>query len=196
MKTKHYTALAILAVAAGAFFVVSPPAESAASKCYRKSYKLEGAWVAKVPGAPMQWSYALSPDPSGRRAAMTGFLQVPIRPGVAVPGLFDDLEFMSPLVGEVVMTGPDTGVFSCVWYGLKSGFPFDEVVFIGVNSGEIQFTGPGKTEITHHLAFYAPTSDADGDGIPDPDQAPALCLPSTSIDTRLGLLPPCTPVQP
>ena len=193
MKTKKYAALAILAVAAGAFIALYLPAQSAPSNGKQQSYKLEGAWVARVPGMPMQWSYALSPDPSGKRAAMTGSIQVPIRASVVVPGLFADLESISPMVGEVVMTGPDTAIFTAVWYGMKEGDPFDEIVLIGMTSGEVQFTGSGKTEVTHHLAYYAPSSDGDGDGLPDPGQDPVLCLPTISIDTRLGLLPPCTP---
>ena len=38
--------------------------------------KLEGAWVAKVIGMPGQWSYVLSPDASGRRAALAGSIDV------------------------------------------------------------------------------------------------------------------------
>jgi hypothetical protein len=97
---------------------------------------------------------------------------------------------MSDMVGELVMTGPDTGNFTVVWYGMKRSFPFDQVVCIGVNSGQVKFTGPGKSEATHALAFYAPSTDADRDGIPDPGQAPALCLPSLSHDTRVPLLAP------
>jgi hypothetical protein len=97
------------------------------------------------------------------------------------------------MVGELVMTGPDTVEFTAVWYGMKKGVPFDQVVVIGVNSGQARFTGPGKSEGTHHLAMYAPGADVDGDGLPDPGQAPAVCLPATSIDTRVGLMPPCKP---
>jgi hypothetical protein len=191
MKTKQYAALAVLAVAAGAFIAFNPYAQSKPGNS--QAYKLEGAWVAKVPGMPMQWTYTLVPDPSGRSAAMSGSIQIEIRPSVVNPALFPDWEYSSPLVGELVMTGNNTAKFTAVWYGMKKGFPFDQVVYIGVNSGEATFTGPGKSVVTHNLGFYAPSADADGDGLPDPGQAAALCLPSMSIDTRVLLMPPCAP---
>ncbi len=80
----------------------------------------------------------MSPDPSGRRAAISGSIQVPVRPSVIQPGLFADLEYVSPLVGQAVMTGHDTARFTAVWYGLKAGLPFGQVVFIGVTSGQFR----------------------------------------------------------
>jgi hypothetical protein len=162
-----------------------------------QSNKLEGAWVGTVPNTPMTWSYTLVPDSSGQSAAMAGSIQVPITPAVVVPGLFTNLEYFSPMVGRVTMTGPDTAEFTCVYYGMKKGFPFNQVVFIGVNSGQCQFVAPDKIINTNHLAFYAPTADADHDGLPDPGQVPALCLPATvSLETRVPIMPPCTALTP
>lgn len=157
------------------------------------SYKLEGAWVTKVPGTPLLWSQTFSPDPSGRSAVMSGEIHVPIVPSIVIPGLFPDLEYYTPFVGQVNMTGPDTFEFSSVYYGMKKGFPFNQVVLIGQNNGQGRFTAPGRCVVTNHLACYAPSADADHDGLPDPGVAPALCLPpSVGICTRLPMLPPCT----
>ena len=159
----------------------------------REANQLEGSWVGKVPGTPIMWIYTVSPAPSGRSAGIAGSIPVPIGPSV-VGGLFPDLEYYSPMVGQAVMTGPDTLQFTVVWYGMKNAAPFNQVVLIGVNSGEGRFIEPGKLASTNHLAFYYPSADADHDGLPDPGQAPALCLPPTvSLETRVPIVPPCTP---
>lgn len=191
MKKKRNIALAALGVAVGTVLIVT---QAAWSDRHGEPFKLEGAWIAKVVGLPLQWTYTLSPDPSGRRAAISGSIQVHVPPAIVKPGLFADLEYNSPIVGEIVMTGPDTTEFTAVWYGMKKGYPFNQIVCIGVNSGRTTFTGPGKSEGTHHLAFYYPSADGDGDGLPDPGAVPALCLPATgTIDTRVPMLQPCTP---
>jgi len=189
LKSKITRAGGLLALVAAAAATV------AWSNQCREPVRLEGAWIAKVTGMPLQWSYVESPmDLLARRASLSGSIQVHIPPSIVIPGLFADLEYNSPLVGEAVMTGYDTVKFTAVWYGMKKGFPFNQIVYIGVNSGEGTITAPGKAAMTHHLAFYYPSADADGDGLPDPGQAPALCLPPTgTIDTRVAILPPCTP---
>jgi hypothetical protein len=191
MLSKKNIALTILAAAGGTLLILS---QSAWCDQHGNSAKLEGAWIGKVLGTPVTWSYSLAPDPSGRSAAMSGSIQVPIGPSVVVPGLFPDLEYYSPMVGQAVMTGRDTVQFTAVWYGMKTGVPFNQVVFIGVNSGEGKFTKSGQLINTNHLAFYAPSADADHDGLPDPGQTPALCLPATvSLESRVPMIAPCTP---
>lgn len=191
MFSKKQTALTTVGAAALACLLASQVAWTDRAS---EARHLGGAWIAKVPGTPLQWTYTMTPDPSGRAAVISGSIQVPFSPAALIdPTLFPDVESVSPMVGQAVMTGPNTADFSAVWYGLKKGVPFDQVVFIGVTSGKIKFTGKGKAEVTHNLGFYAPSTDANGDGLPDPGQAATLCLPTTSIDTCLTLLPPCTP---
>jgi len=188
MFSKKQTTLTTVGAAALACLLV---AQVAWTDRASESRRLEGAWIAKVPGTPLQWTYTMTPDPSGREAVISGSIQVPVPPGLY--GAFTDVEYVSPMVGQAARTSRNTADFTAVWYGLKKGAPFDQVVFIGVTSGQIKFKGAGTAEVAHRLAFYAPSADADGDGLPDPGQPPVLCLPATSMDTRLSLLPPCTP---
>ncbi|MBI2929484.1 MAG: hypothetical protein HYY24_27790 [Verrucomicrobia bacterium] len=197
MLNKKNLVVATLATMAAVALVVTQTAESKQNQ----ANKLEGAWVAKVPGMPVQWSYVLSPsDPSGRRAAISGSLHVRIPADILYPDLVPATDYSSDLVGEAMMTGPDTANFTSVGYGINKVDPpapfYEQVVLIWVNSGQVKFTGPGKTEVTHHVAYYLPAADGDGDGLPDPGQTPFLCLPATSLDTRVGLMPPCPPPTP
>jgi hypothetical protein len=171
---------ALSAVAAG-WLVVTP---AGAGNGDGRAAKLEGAWIARGVEGPFQWTYVLSPDPSGRQASLHGSIDVgagPIPSGV----------HLSPLLGSVVLTGPDTLRFNSVWYGivdLPPGSPVSGVIVsIGVNTGEARFVD-GRWEATHHIAGYSPDSDADGDGLPDPGTLP-VADPITvhTIDTRLPL---------
>jgi len=167
--------------------------QTAGTQRHQQSFKLEGAWIAKVPGTPLQWTYVLTPDSSGRRASLFGTLEIGVDVQGAVPGLLPDNDSNTSFAGEVVMTGPDTAVFTAVAHSLNS-IPSKHVVFSWVTSGEMRFVAPGKVESTHHISYYLPEADADGDGIPDEGVTPLLCLPpTTSLDTRVGLIAPCTP---
>jgi hypothetical protein len=179
--TKRNIVISAMAAAAAVILVARIGATGPAAE----NFKLEGAWIAKVPGTPVQWSYTVSPDPSGRRASLFGYIEVGIK--TAVYGYFADSEYQSPLVGEAVIGNDGTIAFSSIWYGIKNGSPFNEIVYIGMNSGHMRPLGPGKMEGTHNLAFYHPDSDQDGDGIPDPGAVPVLSIPAASVDTRLPL---------
>jgi hypothetical protein len=197
MLNKKNLVVATLATLAAGLLVVT---QTAGSKPNQQANKLEGAWIAKVPGMPIQWSYVMSPaDPSGKRAALSSTLHVRIPGEVWFPDLVPPVDYFTPFAGEAVMTGPDTARFTGVGYGIKKvvpseSYPFwEQVVLICVTSGEIQFTAPGKVETTHHIADYLPAADADGDGLPDAGQTPFLCLPpTTTLDTRVGLMPLCS----
>ena len=93
----------------------------------------------------------------------------------------------------MVLTGPDTAQFTGHWFGMKKGFPFNQVVYIGLNSGYAKLTESGKWVASCSLAMYAPSADGDGDGLPDPGQTPLVCLPLTGVSTRVPITAPCTP---
>ena len=50
------------------------------------AYKLDGAWVAKVVGVPGQWTYIISADPSGKRAAGYGSIDSGLNVDALFPG--------------------------------------------------------------------------------------------------------------
>lgn len=183
----------IVAVAASVLLVApadagkKPPQDPKAVTPSPNSMKLEpGVWVAKVRGTPAQWSYVVSADPSGRHAAAYGTVDV---------GFYSALDTMvdetSPLLIDVVMTGPDTATFNSVWYGIRKvpgPIVSAEIVYIGVNRGILKFVAPGKAEGTHTISYYWADTDGDGDGFPDPGSEPIQPEPTVvqTLDTRLG----------
>jgi len=178
MNAKRKFTLAVLVASA---VVWLPAAQVVAADVKMGANKLEGAWVSKVQEVPLQWSFVLVPDASGRRASLHGSIDV----GLAS---FGPTVTTTPLLGELVMTGPASAKFTSVWYGrtTTTGPLSATIVYIGMNQGKIELTGPGKSVSTHHIAYYAPSSDADGDGYPDAGATPiAPAVDVTSIDTRM-----------
>jgi hypothetical protein len=149
------------------------------------AYKLEGAWIAKVTGMdgvpagtplPFQWSYVVAPNASGRRASLHGSVDVPFPSTVAY-------DYVTPITGELVQTGPDTTAFSAIWYVVRRDSPVNQVVLIGTATGEGRFIAPGRLEGTHHFAFYLPSADIDGDGFPE--GSPINTFNATTLDRRV-----------
>jgi hypothetical protein len=151
-----------------------------------RGLKLEGAWIARVTsfeGGPWpfltQWSYVVTADPSGRRGTVHGSVDVPF-PGV--PG-----DYVTPIIGEVIQTGPETAVDNSIWYHVQKASPVNEIVAIGTAKGEWRWLGPDKVETTIHFAIYDPSADTNGDGIPEPDAIPLTAFTVTTEDRRLPL---------
>ncbi|MGE5361589.1 MAG: hypothetical protein ACM3NQ_21445 [Bacteroidales bacterium] len=142
--------------------------------------KLAGAWVARVATiddepapATVQWSYVVAPDNSGRRATFHGSVDMGF-PGSLVPA-----NYTSPLMGELVITGPDTAAFDSLWYWVQKDPDGSSVlVAIGRASGTAVYDEPGKATVTDHFEIYLSGVDADKDGIPD-------CLPDCSASPYL-----------
>jgi len=200
MALSKFKVVAATAVAVAASLLLVAPADAgkkatADAKAIApspNSVKLEsGVWVSKVVGAPAQWNYVATADPSGRHAAAYGTVDVGFYS--ALDKLTDET---SPLLIDVVMTGPDTATFNSVWYGIKH---YDEetalekqvsgyIVYIGVNRGTLKYTSPDRADGTHNICYFdAATSDIDpADGFPDATAVPFFC-PDTvyTVDTRL-----------
>jgi hypothetical protein len=183
MKGVFNTITSGVALIAASLLLVSPVSAGPSAS---SALKLGGAWVASDVDSPLQWSYTVSPDPSGRRGTAYGTINA----GLYVPGISELADLISPFVIDLEMTGKDTVKFNSVWYGLKKlppGGPLStEVAYIGMNWGELKIIGPDRAEGTHNIEFYLPFQDADGDGLPDPGQAPVGGTQVHTIDVRLG----------
>lgn len=167
-------ALALCLVASGAAFADKPG---------NGAFKLEGAWIARVVGTNGQWTYVVSPDNSGRHATAHGSIDV----GFATSA-FGPVDSFSPLLVDVVVTGPKTAKFSSIWYGLRklnASTYTHEIAYIGMNHGTLTSVGPGKVMGMHHLDYYLPIQDADGNGLPDPGQQPVASVEFQTDETRL-----------
>ncbi len=181
--------VATLATSGAVLFIMTQTAGTGGNS---QSNKLEGAWTSSMPGTPVLGSFVLAPsDPSGRTAVMSGKVVV----GISVAQAFPDAEPTGEFVGEAVVTGPDTTKYTIVGYLTKKlapPAPFDTaLVGIWVDSGEFKTTAPGKAEGVHHIAYYRPDADTNGDGIPE--GAPLFCVDGPGVNTRVGLMTPCKP---
>ena len=186
MNTKRNIALTGLALALGATVLVTAGAGGGG----KEAFKLEGSWMAKnIYGQSYIYTFAPS-DPSGRQAAFHGsFVDAEPTLGGALP----PDSYLTPFIGQAEMAGPDEAKFTVIWYTVAKVAGAPQKVLIGMDSGTIKKTGPGKAEVSHSSSFYWPGQDANGDGLPDTGQAPFLCVTLTSLDTRLPILPPCQP---
>lgn len=180
---KRKIIIAALIAAAAAIVLAT---QIGASVSGQGAMKLEGAWVARVDSIndqpfPLvsQWTYTFSPDASGSRATIHGTIDVSFGPK-------EPTEYNTPLIGEAVQTGPDTAVFNAYWYSVQQGYPnINQILSIGTVSGEAVSVAPGRFVNTHHFAIYLPSSDADGDGIPDEGSSPVQQFTVTTLDTRI-----------
>jgi hypothetical protein len=94
-------------------------------------------------------------------------------------------DFTSPIIGEIVLTGPQTAAFNTYFYGIRKAAPFDQIVFIGRSWGETRFTGPRELESIHHFELYLPAADTNGDGLPEDKGYLINEFVVTTRDTRI-----------
>lgn len=175
MKLRLIVAVAVAVVLTGSVAFSQPP----------QALKLEGAFVARVTsyqGAEYpyvgQWSYVVQPNPSRRSATLHGSIDLKF------PQTTPADVFASPLIGECVVTGPDTAKCFVLWYNIQRGNPLSQILYIGTVNSDVAWLGPGSFEVTHHFAIYPPGADADGDGIPETG-LPMNTFTVTTHDTRL-----------
>jgi hypothetical protein len=153
-----------------------------------------GPWVCTVPtpvGSLVMYHVMYPLDSAGKR--YSGLLwQVNDDPtGFGMfPGADQALVWMT----LTVRTGPDSFETSMVRHSTKMGTgPTRETVTIAIGNCKWKLTGPNSNEGEATVATYLAAQDADGDGLPDDGQKPAMCSAFTVTSRRLTMMPACVP---
>jgi hypothetical protein len=68
-----------------------------------------------------------------------------------------------------------------------------EIIYISVLYAKMQLTDQNTMQGQGTHAFYAPSQDADDDGLPDDGQEPVACFPYTITSNRVQLMHACVP---
>jgi len=149
-------------------------------------YQLGGGYVGA--GAGLTYNALYIPlDPLGHKAAIR--LNFPSYDAnmAALAAMFG-ADGASDSVGEGEMISRDTFKWTLVTYGVKQGNP-PEIRMIYVSQGTGTFAGANAINGTYTMAVYAAAADADGDGFPDPGQAPAMTFPDLTTSLKRVPLP-------
>ena len=169
LKCRLVQAGGLLAIIAAAAATIAWSSDSA------QSFKLEGAWISQSAG-DVRALLTQVPDASGHSAVFRG--QMVWKPeALARLGL----DAVTDEIAEAVATGPNTGKYSGIWYGLAGG----RIVMIFLDNSTFTFDGPSSV-VQHTIDVYLATTDADNDGFPDPGSTPVTTLLSTSNGKRVG----------
>jgi hypothetical protein len=182
MRSRKKIAVLSLMAVAGAVLILTQTASS-----NRRAYKLEGAWTQSTVGA--LGSVTLAPsDPSGREA--TGRISWPTSgPAIGELQALYGADASPDWIGEVRMISRNTAKYTTVGYWVKSGVP-DEIKVILIGTGTLTFTGPDSAVSQGTFSGYLPSTDANGDGLPDSLENPEFGpLPGDSVFTRIPMLP-------
>ncbi len=163
-------------------------------------WPIAGAWIniIPIPGlGDIVSEWTVSPQDLGG-TNFTSVVRV-AKPEPTVFGSFPDADHQSDHIGQTVKTGLNTYESTFVGYGTKKAeLPgmLPEIVYISVLYGKGQLIDENTMEGEGTHAFYLPSADADGDGLPDEGQEPIACFPYTITSKRVGLMPPCVPPPP
>lgn len=155
----------------------------------------EGTWIVTVP-TPMgnlTMVHVMHPlDSSGTRYG--GVLwQVNANPTNF--GMFPDFtgggQFWAT---ESVRTAPNTYETGMIVYSTKPGDePVEQVGSVDFATSTWTITSPDTNEGQATSATYLAGQDADGDGLPDEGQVPAVCMPFPFTSKRVKIMPACVP---
>jgi len=156
----------------------------------------DGTWIVIVPtpsGVIRSLMTSTRQDADGTRYTSTA------QEGRWTPtlfGMFPEAAVETTHVGQTLLADDGAYDTSMIGYGLAAPASpelLGEIVYISVLTSRGTFTDDNTMEGEGTHAFYLPFADADGDGLPDEGQEPALCFPYTMTATRVPLLAPCEP---
>jgi steroid delta-isomerase-like uncharacterized protein len=162
-----------------------------------EEWSVDGPWIVTVP-TPMG-NMIIKGIWTAQDAAQTRlsgeFEQINVYP--LLIDLYPDSERVKFAGALAVKTGLNQYDMTAIEYFTKTVGPgHEEIVGLGVVSGNLELTGPDSVQGQGTGAYYLPSQDADQDGFPDEGQEPALCVPWTWTGKRLTLMPPCVPTPP
>jgi hypothetical protein len=102
-------------------------------------------------------------------------------------GMFPEAVAASDTIGTGIRTGPNTWRVTIIRYATDGAA---KVIYMAVISGDFTFSDDASVlERKGTWALYLPEQDKDGDGWPDDDEIPMLCVPDEGQMPRMKLLP-------
>jgi hypothetical protein len=114
-------------------------------------------------------------------------------------GWYPEADMETPLFGEAVKVGHDTYKYSIIGYAFqKLQGDRGELQYISGAVGSFRIIDCDTIEIfDRYLTLYGPEQDKDGDGFPDSDEEPSVCLGpfpgEVEARKRMPFLEPCVP---
>jgi len=108
-------------------------------------------------------------------------------------GMFPEATDYSDAVGMGVRTGPNSWEMTVMRYGSNGA----QKMYIVVMSGMETYTDDASVqEATFTSAIFLANQDKDGDGWPDEDETPQMCIPFQLTSKRMSILPMCEVMSP
>jgi len=102
-------------------------------------------------------------------------------------GMFPEAVAASDMIGNGIRTGPNTWRVTIIRYVTDGAV---KVIYMAVITGDFTFSDNASVlERNGTWALYLPEQDKDGDGWPDDDETPMLCVPDEGQMPRMKILP-------
>jgi hypothetical protein len=192
MMSKKNVLIWAFAAFAGMLFAVAPNVQGDAGGRVR----LDGAWLVTSPAGIRGVETITALDPSGKSAAVRLNMLSADATGL---GCCPDAEYLSVAIGEAVMTGPSTFEATLMNYSMRAATELeckpdpptppdcrDQVVCIWVVN--VSGTVTEDTQDTLATLTIYPSTDVDGDMLPDENDVPCLeCLPMPFMAKRVPM---------